>query len=198
MSIENQNQPENLPQSREFAFDELMENQPWLKVGDTITDIPDGDGLNQLETFLVNKLHTGSLPRHNEILNDPLQRALKPKNFHGELVNCSAIILPTPSFGRYSSIRGTRLLIAGDMQSSGRGVVGHFMRPITYRNSPPTGASYDRQYSIVRKIESNKNQRQIEEMVELLNQESSIIAHKVASLAIKHAFSAGAPTLGKR
>lgn len=175
-----------------------MESRPWLKVGDSITDIPDGDGLNQLETYLVGKLHTGALPRHNEILNDPLQRALKPKNFHGELVNCSAVVLPNPSFGRYSSITGTKLLIAGDLQSSGRGTVGHFMRPVLYRTAPASGAAYDRQSNLVRKIESNKNERQVREMVELLNEESAQIAHKVASLAVKHAFSAGAPTLGKR
>lgn len=196
----NEGTHENSPfQSREICLEDLSDVR--LNPGDTITGIHGAKDLDILEEMVADSIKQNdnvTLYRKNAFI---LSDSLRPTRFNGRLVDINALILPATHYDTILDENSRRigptvqLLITAGMHSTGRGMIGSTAAVATYtQNLTYNGTGPD----VRRHISTARNIAKAEELVQQQITDSAQIHQKLASIALRRAFSAGLPTLGKR
>lgn len=168
-----------------------------LREGDIITDLDGENSLATLEARIFNRMMDGVPIRYDladpKEEHTPLKEELRPKKFHGKLVNVQALILPETDM----SVRDPRhahslsMLLTADMKSTGRvEPVGVTSLVANYKRRTTT-------YGVSRKLSRVKAGDQSKELMDSLAWESSAARHVLTAIALGQTVSAGLPSLGK-
>jgi hypothetical protein len=138
-------------------------------------------------------------PEKAVIDKNRLQNELRPDRFNGNLRNGMAIVMPfdtsildgyTPS--KYPPATPLAFLIAADMHITGRGVVGTFMRTVSYYGRSTDGPMH---VTGIRRVLGPKHSlKEAAAAHDAAIAESTDSAIKVAGFALRHAYKAGGMT----
>ena len=194
-----------LPMPREFDIGEIegMRFNP----GDMITGFKE---LSELDSF---EQKIGSLIRGSYGLGyrggrtGPVLSEVRPKNFHGRLINPRILIMDPDEAGVAAAADKTlamkyagqafRFTALVDLHSTGRGVIGTVARLVTmYGTENPNDPTAGRQMKIA--VKNMGKPKAMDYLIEDLVEESGENYHNRMSYALRHTFSGGLPGQGKR
>jgi hypothetical protein len=193
-----------VPNGREYTSpsgETTFRDREFGRVGDVVTGIESAEDFEVLEHLIVGKLSRQKLEvnrkrsptatTRNEPA-DPLAWKLRPKSYHGELTNGSAMVIDEP--GKEPGQGALTFLFVADTK------VGHVEQAVTYRENgyntgrQPGGVSR----RIVRKFHPSSSFNAAELTAKLREENARLVALNVARDGLSKAFSAGLPGLGRR
>lgn len=168
-----------------------------LREGDIITDLDDEKSLATLEARIINRMMAG-VPIRYDLSSPteeytPIKEELRPKRFHGKLINVQAIVLPGTDMDSRDPAHqhALTMLLTADMKSTGRpDPIGSTSLLATYKRRART-------YGIARRVSRVKSGDQSKDLIDSLNWESSAARHVLTAIALGQTVSAGLPSLGK-
>lgn len=200
-------------QARLMTTDEFLATSSY-RAGDRITGLAETD-FKAVERRICQWLQPGEnvdyLLRGSDFYDEPLARALKPKGFHGRLVNSQVVLAPPdarpvdiPEVGSGTARQlipaaGIRLAVMADLRSSGRPLVSTH-RDVTYSRTIVRAVEQSpgsRVGGVSRRMSPTRQSKQADVLVLAAALDARTQAHRAQSEAVLRPASSGLGSLGK-